>query len=59
MGAGIVQLTAQTGHQVIARVSSIEALDKAQRYVREGLACFADRSAFSEEEAGEHYDRIH
>ena len=59
MGAGIVQLAAQTGHGVIACDSNVEALEKAQRYVREGLACFADRSAFSEEEAGEHYDRIH
>ena len=59
MGAGIVQLAAQTGHQVVACDSNVEALEKAQRYVREGLARFADRGAFSEEEAGEHYDRIH
>ena len=59
MGAGIVQLAAQTGHGVIACDSNVEALEKAQRYVREGLARFADRGEFSEEEAGEHYDRIH
>jgi 3-hydroxybutyryl-CoA dehydrogenase len=59
MGAGIVQLAAQTGHQVVACDRSVEALEKAQRYVREGLARLADRGAFSEEEAGKHYDRIH
>ena len=59
MGAGIVQLAAQTGHQVVACDSNVEALEKAQRYVRDGLSRFADRGAFSEEEAGEHYDRIH
>ena len=59
IGAGIVQLAAQTGHGVIACDSNVEALEKAQRYVREGLARFADRGEFSEEEAGEHYDCIH
>lgn len=59
MGAGIVQLAAQTSHEVVACDSNVEALERAQRYVREGLARFADRGAFSEEEAGEHYDRIH
>jgi 3-hydroxybutyryl-CoA dehydrogenase len=59
MGAGIVQLAAQTSHEVVACDSNVEALERAQRNVREGLACFADRGAFSEEEAGEHYDRIH
>ena len=59
MGAGIVQLAAQTGHEVIACDSEVKALEKAQLYVRDGLSRFADRGAFSEEEAGEHYDRIH
>ena len=59
MGAGIVQLAAQTGHEVVACDSNVKALEKAQRYVREGLARFTDRGAFSEEEAGEHYARIH
>src|SRR3712207_1983818 len=59
MGAGIVQLAAQTGHEVVACDSNVKALEKAQRYVREGLARFTDRGAFSEEEAREHYDRIH
>src|SRR4028119_1495468 len=35
MGAGIVQLAAQTGHSVVACDQSIEALEKAQRYVQE------------------------
>ncbi len=59
MGAGIVQLAAQTGHPVIACDLSAEALEKAQLYVRDGLSRFVGRSAFSEEEAEEHYDRIH
>ncbi|HLL57533.1 MAG TPA: 3-hydroxyacyl-CoA dehydrogenase family protein [Rubrobacteraceae bacterium] len=59
MGAGIVQLAAQTGHPVIACDLSLEALEKAQLYVRDGLSRFVGRSAFSEEEAEEHYDRIH
>lgn len=59
MGAGIVQLAAQTGHKVIACDLSVEALEKAQLYVRDGLSRFVDRDAFSEEDAEEHYDRIH
>lgn len=59
MGAGIVQLAAQSGHRVVACDSSVEALERAQVYVREGLARFADKGAFSEAEATSHYDRIH
>ncbi len=59
MGAGIVQLAAQTGHPVVACDQSVEALEKAQTYVRDGLSRFVGRSAFSEEEAEEHYERIH
>ena len=59
MGSGIVQLAAQTGHEVVACDRSVEALEKAQLYVRDGLSRFAERDAFSEEEAEEHYDRIH
>ena len=58
MGSGIVQLAAQTGHRVIACDRSVEALEKAQLYVRDGLSRFVGRGAFSEEEAEEHYDRI-
>ena len=59
MGAGIVQLAAQTGHLVVACDQSVEALEKAQLYVRDGLSRSVGRGAFSEEEAEEHYDRIH
>ena len=59
MGAGIVQLAAQSGHRVIACDSSVEALERAQVYVSEGLSRFADKGAFSEDEAASHYDRIH
>jgi len=59
MGAGIVQLAAQTGHKVVACDLTVAALERAQLYVRDGLARFAKRGAFSESEAEEHYDRIH
>ena len=59
MGAGIVQLAAQTGHRVVACDLSAEALEKAQLYVRDGLSRSVGRGAFSEEEAEEHYERIH
>lgn len=59
MGAGIVQLAAQSGHDVIACDNSVEALERAQVYVREGLSRLADKGAFSEEDADAHYDRIH
>jgi threonine dehydrogenase-like Zn-dependent dehydrogenase len=56
MGAGIVQLAAQTGHRVVACDLSVDALEKAQLYVHDGLSRFVGRGAFSEEEAEEHYD---
>lgn len=59
MGAGIVQLAAQSGYRVIACDGSVEALERAQVYVHEGLSRFAERGAFSEDEAASHYDRIH
>ncbi len=59
MGAGIVQLAAQSGHAVIACDSSVDALEGAQLYVRRGMERFAERGAFSEEEAEAHYGRIH
>lgn len=59
MGAGIVQLAAQTGHRVVACDLSVDALEKAQLYVRDGFSRFVGRGAFSEEEAEEHYDCIH
>ncbi len=59
MGAGIVQLAAQSGYRVTACDASVEALERAQVYVHEGLSRFAEKGAFSEEEAASHYDRIH
>lgn len=59
MGAGIVQLAAQSGYRVVACDASVEALERAKVYVREGLSRFADKGAFSEDEAATHYDRIH
>ena len=59
MGAGIVQLAAQSGHTVTACDTSVEALERAQVYVREGLSRFVRKHAFSEDEAALHYDRIH
>jgi 3-hydroxybutyryl-CoA dehydrogenase len=59
MGAGIVQLAAQSGYEVGACDTSVEALERAQVSVREGLSRFAERGAFSEDEASSHYDRIH
>ena len=59
MGAGIVQLAAQSGHAVIACDSSVDALERAQLYVRRGMERFTERGAFSEDEAESHYGRIH
>ena len=59
MGAGIVQLAAQSGHTVIACDTSIDALERAQVYVHEGLSRLAGKGAFSETESAAHYDRIH
>ena len=59
MGAGIVQLAAQSGYRVTACDASVEALERAQVYVREGLGLLVEKGAFSEKEASSHYDRIH
>ncbi len=59
MGAGIVQLAAQSGYRVTACDVSVEALERAQVYVHEGLSRFAERGAFSEDEVASHYERIH
>ncbi len=58
MGAGIVQLAAQSGYRVTACDASVEALERAQVYVREGLYRFAEKGAFTEDEAASHYERI-
>ncbi len=58
MGAGIVQLAAQSGYRVTACDASVEALERAQVYVRGGLYRFAEKGAFTEDEADSHYERI-
>lgn len=59
MGAGIVQLAAQSGYHLVACDTSVEAIEKAQVYVREGLSRFAEKGAFSEDNAASHYERVH
>lgn len=59
MGAGIVQVVAQAGYQVVACDRSVDALERAQLYVRDGLGRFAGKGVITEHEAGAAYDRIH
>ena len=59
MGAGIVQLAAQSGYHVTACDTSVESLERAQVYVRESLERLTEKSVFSADEASSHYDRIH
>jgi 3-hydroxybutyryl-CoA dehydrogenase len=59
MGAGIVQVAAQSGFAVVACDHAVEALERAQLYVREGLSRFAGKGVFSEGDAEAAYDRIH
>jgi 3-hydroxybutyryl-CoA dehydrogenase len=59
MGAGIVQVVAQAGYRVVACDRSVEALERAQLYVRDGLGRFARKGAITESEAATTYDRIH
>lgn len=58
MGAGIVQLAAQTSHDVTACDTNTISLERAQNYVRQGLSRFAERGAFSEQDAEAAFDRI-
>jgi 3-hydroxybutyryl-CoA dehydrogenase len=59
MGAGIVQVAVQSGFTVVACDHAVEALERAQLYVRDGLSRFASRGVISEKEAETAYDRIH
>ena len=59
MGAGIVQVASQAGHPVVACDLSVEALERAQVYVREGLSRFAQKGLISGGDAEAAYDRIH
>ncbi|MDQ4106557.1 MAG: 3-hydroxyacyl-CoA dehydrogenase NAD-binding domain-containing protein, partial [Actinomycetota bacterium] len=58
MGAGIVQVAAQAGYAVVACDPAVEALEKAQLYVRDGLGRSARKGLLSEEEGRLAYDRI-
>jgi 3-hydroxybutyryl-CoA dehydrogenase len=59
MGAGIVQVAAQSGFRVVACDRSIEALERAQLYVRNGLNRFVDKDVLSEDAAEGAYAGIH
>jgi 3-hydroxybutyryl-CoA dehydrogenase len=59
MGAGIVQVAAQAGYDVVACDRSVEALERAQLYVRDGLGRFARKGVITEDEEETAYDRIH
>jgi 3-hydroxybutyryl-CoA dehydrogenase len=47
MGAGIVQLAAQTSHEVVAYAAHVEAIERAQCYVRDGLSRFVRQGTFA------------
>jgi 3-hydroxybutyryl-CoA dehydrogenase len=59
MGAGIIQVAAHSGYRVVACDASVEALERAQLYVRDGLGRFAGKGVISEGEAHDAYDLIH
>ncbi len=59
MGAGIVQLAAQSGYRVPAYDAPVETLRRAQVCVDDGLSRVDQRGTFPENEASSHYDRIH
>ncbi len=59
MGADIAQVASEAGYRVVACDRSVEALEKAQLYVRDGLSSFADKGVISEDEARAAYERIH
>jgi 3-hydroxybutyryl-CoA dehydrogenase len=58
MGAGIVQVAAQSGHAVVACDRAVEALERAERYVREGLWRFAEKGVIPQSDVETVYDRI-
>ncbi len=59
MGAGIVQLAAQSGYRVPACDAPVETLRRAQVCVDDGPSRVDQRGTFPENEASSHYDRIH
>ncbi len=56
MGAGIVQVAASAGREVIACDPSVEALEKAQIYVHRGLERFEEKGIV--EDAAAAYERV-
>ncbi len=56
MGAGIVQVAASAGHDVIAFDPSTTALEKAQTYVRRGLESFEKKGVV--EDVASAYERV-
>jgi 3-hydroxyacyl-CoA dehydrogenase len=56
MGAGIVQVAATAGHEVIACDPSPEALEKARAYVRRGLESFEKKGVV--EDTGAAFERV-
>jgi 3-hydroxybutyryl-CoA dehydrogenase len=59
MGAGIVQVAARSGFTVVACDRAVDALERAQLYVRDGLSRFASKGIIAEKEAEAAYDLIH
>lgn len=58
MGAGIVQVAAQSGHETIACDPSEKAIEGAKEYLRRGLASFTRKGVLSEEEAKAAFERV-
>lgn len=56
MGAGIVQLAAQSGYAVVACDTSPQSLERAENYVRRGLSRFAESGIIPDAEKA--YERI-
>ncbi|MDP4013578.1 MAG: 3-hydroxyacyl-CoA dehydrogenase family protein [Candidatus Nanopelagicales bacterium] len=58
MGAGIAQVSAQAGYQVVLRDVSREALDRADRAIRASYGKFEAKGRMSEEDVGDSLARI-
>ncbi len=58
MGAGIVQVAAQAGYEVVACDRAPEALSRAQTYLRDGLGRFVRKGVITDGEAEAAYGRV-
>lgn len=58
MGAGIVQVAAASGHEVIACDPSEKAIEVAKSYLERGLTSFAKKGVISEEDAKSSLERV-